>query len=91
MKRILSIILTATLSVLGAFAQSGYTVEGVVVDEQGPVSAAAAGNWWHRELGVSGGKIVYRAAGDEVQDSFDTVAAGQTITLDFNAGTGTIK
>lgn len=40
MKRILSIILTATLSVLGAFAQSGYTVEGVVVDEQGPVIGA---------------------------------------------------
>lgn len=40
MKRILSIILTATLSVLGAFAQSGYTVEGIVVDEQGPVIGA---------------------------------------------------
>lgn len=40
MKRILSIILTATLSVLGAFAQSGYTVEGVVVDELGPVIGA---------------------------------------------------
>lgn len=57
----------------------------------GSVSAAAASNWWHRELGVSGGKIVYRAAGDEVQDSFDKVEAGQTITLDFNAGTGSIK
>lgn len=40
MKRILSIILTATISVLGAFAQSGYTVEGVVVDELGPVIGA---------------------------------------------------
>lgn len=57
----------------------------------GSVSEGAAGNWWHRELGVAGGKIVYRAAGDEVQGSFDTVTAGQTITLDFNAGTGSIK
>lgn len=40
MKRVLSIILTATLSVLGAFAQSGYTVQGVVVDEMGPVIGA---------------------------------------------------
>lgn len=40
MKRVLSIILTATLSVLGAFAQSGYPVQGVVVDEMGPVIGA---------------------------------------------------
>lgn len=40
MKRVLSIILTVTLSVLGAFAQSGYTVQGVVVDEMGPVIGA---------------------------------------------------
>lgn len=57
----------------------------------GSVSESAAGNWWHRELGLVDGKIVYRAAGNEVHETFDTVAAGQTITLNFNAGTGSIK
>lgn len=50
---------------------------------------AATGNWWHREFNIYDGKIVYRAAGGD-QDAV-AVSAGQTITLDFNAGTGSIK
>lgn len=55
----------------------------------GSVSESAAGNWWHREFCVKDGKILYRADGGDL--TIDAVAAGQTITFDFNAGTGTIK
>ena len=46
-------------------------------------------NWWHRELNIYDGKIVYRADGGD-QEAVP-VTAGQSVTLDFNAGTGTIK
>lgn len=48
-------------------------------------------NWWHREFTLADdGKIAYRGTGG---DSGNTtgVVAGKTVTLDFNAGTGTIK
>lgn len=51
--------------------------------------AAATGNWWHREFNIYDGKISYRGTGGEL--AAVPVTAGQTITLDFNAGTGTIK
>lgn len=51
--------------------------------------AAATGNWWHREFNIYDGKISYRGTGGEL--AAVPVIAGQTITLDFNAGTGTIK
>lgn len=51
--------------------------------------AAATGNWWHREFNIYDGKISYRGTGGEM--GAVPVTAGQTITLDFNAGTGTIK
>lgn len=51
--------------------------------------AAATGNWWHREFNIYDGKISYRGTGGE--QAAVPVTAGQTITLDFNAGTGTIK
>lgn len=50
---------------------------------------AASGNWWHREFNIYDGKIVYRADGGD-QEAVP-VTAGQSVTLDFNAGTGTIK
>ena len=50
---------------------------------------AATGNWWHREFNIYDGKIVYRAAGTD--QAAVAVTADQTITLDFNAGTGSIK
>lgn len=55
----------------------------------GSTFAAAVGNWWHREFNIYDGKIVYRGgAGDQAAVP---VTAGQTVTLDFNAGTGSIK
>lgn len=51
--------------------------------------AAATGNWWHREFNIYDGKISYRGTGGEL--AAVPVTAGQAITLDFNAGTGTIK
>lgn len=45
--------------------------------------------WWQMEYNVIDGKIVYRADGGD-QPAVDGVA-GQVVTLDFNAGTGSIK
>lgn len=46
-------------------------------------------DWWRSEWGVdTTGTIVYRGNGG---DSVTTVTAGQTITLNFNAGTATIQ
>ena len=50
---------------------------------------AAAGNWWHREFNIYDGKIEYRAGGND--QAAVAVTAGQTVTLDFNAGTGSIQ
>jgi hypothetical protein len=48
-------------------------------------------NWWHREFTLGNdGKIAYRGAGGDSANT-DGVVAGKTVTLDFNAGTGTIK
>lgn len=55
----------------------------------GSAFPAVGGNWWHREFKISDGKIVYRADGEET--AAVNVNAGQTITFDFNAGTGTIE
>ena len=49
-----------------------------------------AGDWWHREFKLIDGKIVYRGTGGEIAAKGE-VAAEQTVALDFNAGTGTIK
>ncbi len=48
-----------------------------------------AGNWWHREFIIIDGKIAYRADGGD--QPAVALTAGQTITYDFNAGTGSIK
>lgn len=52
---------------------------------------AAFGNieWWKHEFKLVNGQIVYRL-GDEIADK-TPVTAGQKVTLDFNAGTGTIQ
>ena len=47
------------------------------------------GNWWQSEFNIYDGKIVYRATGGDQQAV--PVAAGKTVTLDFNAGTGKIE
>ena len=50
---------------------------------------SASGDWWHAEFILKDGKIVYRADGGD-PDAVP-LTAGKKITLDFNAGTGTIE
>jgi hypothetical protein len=54
-------------------------------------SAISTSDWWTREFIILDGKIDYRGddegQGDQARVS---VLAGQTVTLDFNAGTGSI-
>lgn len=47
------------------------------------------GDWWHSEFNVIDGKIVYRGGGSDLPGV--AVSAGQTVTLNFNEGTGTIQ
>ncbi|MBR5829868.1 MAG: SusF/SusE family outer membrane protein [Tidjanibacter sp.] len=46
-------------------------------------------DWWRSEFNIYDGNIVYRADGND-QEAV-AVTAGQTITLNFNAGTGSIQ
>ena len=46
-------------------------------------------DWWQMEFNIFDGKIEYRAGGND--QAAVAVTAGQTVTLDFNAGTGSIK
>lgn len=50
---------------------------------------ALGGDWWKMEFVFFDGKIAYRGKGDD-QDRVQ-VAAGTTVTLDFNAGTATMQ
>ncbi|MDR2293494.1 MAG: SusF/SusE family outer membrane protein [Prevotellaceae bacterium] len=52
-------------------------------------SSATDADWWQMEFIIINGEIVYRGTGND-QDRV-TVAAGKTVTLDFNNGTGTIQ
>ena len=55
-------------------------------------AAAPAGSdadWWQMEFNVFDGKIVYRADGDD--QAAVAVTAGQKVTLNFNAETGSIQ
>lgn len=55
-------------------------------------STAAAGKgvqWWQMEFVIIDGKIAYRGTGGD--QPAVPVTAGQVVTLDFNAGTGTIN
>ncbi|MDD3320055.1 MAG: SusF/SusE family outer membrane protein [Paludibacter sp.] len=52
-------------------------------------SAIGSGNWWKQEFNVFSGKIEYRGNGGD--QAAVAVTAGQTVTLDFKAGTGTIQ
>ncbi len=65
------------------------TAEGKLRMYAKSVLEAATGNWWHREFNIYDGKIEYRATGDD--QAAVVVTTGQTVTLDFNAGTGSIK
>ena len=52
-------------------------------------SDIATTDWWTREFIILDGKIVYRGTGDD--QTRVACTAGQTVTLDFNAGTGSIN
>jgi hypothetical protein len=52
-------------------------------------SAAQGVDWWQMEFNVIDGKIEYRGTGGD--QAAVPVDAGKTVTLDFNAGTGTIN
>lgn len=52
-------------------------------------SSIANSDWWTREFIVLDGKIVYRGNGDDQKRVNCT--KGQEVTLDLNAGTGSIK
>lgn len=52
-------------------------------------AAGIGGDWWRMEFVIFDGKIAYRGNGGDQPAA--PVTAGQVITLDFNAGTGTIK
>ena len=52
-------------------------------------SAITGVDWWQMEYNVFDGVIVYRAAGGDQEAVAAT--AGQKVTLDFNAGTGSIN
>ena len=52
-------------------------------------SSIATSDWWTREFIILDGKIVYRGNGDDQERV--RVNAGSKVTLDFNAGTGTIE
>ena len=68
----------------------------ITVDNAGSLRQYAAAptgvtgvDWWQMEFNIYDGKIVYRAGGGD-QEAV-AVNAGQTVTLDFNAGTGSIN
>ncbi len=52
-------------------------------------SDIATTDWWTREFIILDGKIVYRGTGGDQERV--ACKAGQTVTLNFNAGTGEIK
>jgi starch-binding outer membrane protein SusE/F len=52
-------------------------------------SSIANTDWWTREFIILDGKIVYRGTGGD--QTRVACTAGQTVTLDFNAGTGSIN
>ena len=52
-------------------------------------TGAPASDWWQMEFNIYDGKIEYRAGGGD--QAAVAVNAGQTVTLDFNAGTGSIN
>ena len=70
---------TATITTTAASADGGVRM----------YTAVEGADWWRTEYIVLDGKIVYRGNGNDQERV--AVTAGQTVTLDFNAGTGVIE
>lgn len=76
--------------------KNAFTIDGktasVALPNAGNVrmyAEVAGADWWQSEFNVFDGKIVYRGEGGD--QAAVAATAGQTVTLDFNAGTGSIK
>ncbi len=65
------------------------TAEGELRMYAGLPAGVTGSDWWTREFMILGGNIAYRGRGGDQERV--TVQAGKTVTLDFKAGTGTIK
>ena len=52
-------------------------------------AAGVGGDWWRMEFVILNGKIAYRGNGGDQERV--PVATGKVVTLNFNAGTGTIE
>ncbi|MEN9918069.1 MAG: hypothetical protein RL662_505 [Bacteroidota bacterium] len=52
-------------------------------------SSIATSDWWSREFNIYDGKIIYRGTGGD--QAAVSVKAGNTVTLDFKAGNGSIN
>ncbi|MDR0828542.1 MAG: SusF/SusE family outer membrane protein [Prevotellaceae bacterium] len=52
-------------------------------------SSISTSDWWTREFNIFDGKIEYRGSGSD--QATVSATAGQIVTLDFNAGTGSIN
>ena len=52
-------------------------------------AAGVGGDWWRMEFVILDGKIAYRGNGGDQTRA--TVAAGKTVSLNFNNNTGTIQ
>ena len=78
------------------FTDDGQTVKATVVNNSDGVRLSSKIttpngwlDWWKTEFVYFDGKIAYRGAGGDQERV--KVTAGQTITIDFNAGTVTVK
>jgi len=77
------------------FSMSGTTLVSPVFANSGNLRMFAASNlegasdWWTREFNVFDGRIEYRGTGGD--QAAVPATAGQRVTLNFNAGTGTIN
>ena len=83
-----------------AKAENLFTLDGTTLTSTAPTAghirmyaAAPTGvegvDWWQMEFNVFDGKIEYRGGGGD--QAAVAVTAGQKVTLNFNAGTGSIQ
>lgn len=77
------------LSVVGNKMRITTTAAGELRLYANSTASSIGGDWWRMEFVVLNGKIEYRGNGGDQERA--NVAAGKVITLDFNAGTGTIE
>ena len=77
------------LSVVGNKMRITTTGSGELRLYANSTNSTIGGDWWRMEFVILSGQIAYRGNGGD--QARVTVAAGKVVTLDFNAGTGTIQ